>query len=234
MKIGDEYLNEFINYCKINFKNNLMAIVIYGSYTYGYFDKKKSDYDVFVIFKNKIPMEKNYLAKKFKKVSLQYFCTSDQLIEKIRHGYWTIYITLLKGSKVLYFSKDYSLFLKQISHINFLEEIFDIIGMEYIERKRMKILNNLKGFKAAKWCLAEIRKRLQLLTYIRKCKLIWDFNKTVSINKDLFDKKEKQFLNALYKKVMLRKTDFSDYEKEFTLKLVKKLDEELIIKELLD
>jgi len=33
---------------------------------------------------------------------------------------------------------------------------------------------------------------------------------------------------------MLRKTDFSDYEKEFTLKLVKKLDEELIIKELLD
>ena len=44
MKIGDEYLNEFVNYCKINFKNNLMAIVIYGSYTYGYFDKKKSNF----------------------------------------------------------------------------------------------------------------------------------------------------------------------------------------------
>ena len=33
-------------------KSNLIAIVIYGSYIWKYFDKKKSDYDVFVIFRN--------------------------------------------------------------------------------------------------------------------------------------------------------------------------------------
>jgi len=100
----DYYLKKFIDYCKDKYKDNLFAIVIYGSYAWGYFDKKSSDYDVFIIFKNGTPKNKKLAQKEFNKlfpkISLQYYCTAEELINKVREGHWSIYITLLKSAKV--------------------------------------------------------------------------------------------------------------------------------------
>ncbi|MBI5803773.1 hypothetical protein HY450_00850 [Candidatus Pacearchaeota archaeon] len=35
----DNYLKRFIDYCKKEYGDNLLAIVIYGLYAWGYFDK---------------------------------------------------------------------------------------------------------------------------------------------------------------------------------------------------
>jgi len=56
----DRYLKKFIDYCKEQYGGNLLAIVIYGSYPWGYFNKKKSDYDVFVIFKDVFSFSRNF------------------------------------------------------------------------------------------------------------------------------------------------------------------------------
>lgn len=79
----DKILKKFIQHCREKYKDNLVAITIYGSYAFGYFDKRKSDYDVFVIFKDKTPQRKSEINRKFPKVFLQYFCTTDDLIKRI-------------------------------------------------------------------------------------------------------------------------------------------------------
>lgn len=226
----DPYLIKFINYCKDKFKDNLIAIVIYGSYAWGYFDKRKSDYDLFVIFKNKIPRGKSEIRRKFKRIALPYFCTTYDLINKIKEGHFAIHITLLKSAKVLYKTKNYDKFLKKLKKIDFLEELVDIAGMESHAKFEKNVLKKRKGFMATKWALHTIRKRLQLLTYIRYHKLIWDLEKILPLEKDILNKEEKDFLLNLEKKLESRSKEFSKEDKNIALKILHKLDEELFIK----
>jgi len=228
----DKYLKNFVNYCKDKFGDNLAAIVVYGSYAGGYFDKNKSDYDVFVIFKEYTPEGKNNLKKKFKKITLQYFLTTEDLINHVRSGHWTVYITLLKGKlKIVYKTKEYKDFLKKLKKIYF----FDFIDVAIIEAKAVyekRQLKKLKGFKALKWAFPSIRKKLQLLNYIRCKKPVWKFRKVLRKNKNIFDKKEIKFLKKLEKRIRGRDNHFNSEDKKISLKILDKIDEELLIKEL--
>ncbi|MBI5803774.1 hypothetical protein HY450_00855 [Candidatus Pacearchaeota archaeon] len=131
----------------------------------------KSDYDVFVVFKDKVPKEKKFaqkeLRKKFPKVTLQYYCTQDELIQMVNEGHWSVYITLLKGGRVLYKTKIWRKFLRKLRKINFVEEILDTFAMKYKAKFEIDKLKNMKGYEAAKWALPCIRKRLQLLVYVK-------------------------------------------------------------------
>ncbi len=223
----DKYLRKFVNYCKREFKDELVAIVIYGSYIWDYFDKEKSDYDLFVIFKDKTPRKRKHISKKFKRVALQYFCNIDDIKRYILEGHWAIYITLLKGSKVLFKTKYYN---KLIQHIRNMPHFKNnnILG---IERKRGYIRNVLikkKGYSAIKWTLPELRKRLQLLTYIKKDKIIWDLNKNIRLNKKFLNKEESDFIKKLQKKESIRSNEFNKSDKKFSLCILDKLDNVLL------
>jgi len=235
---ADSYLKGFIDYCKEEYRNNLLAIVIYGSYAWGYFDNQKSDYDVFVIFKNKTPKDKKVADKEFKKkfpkVSLQYYCSDDELIHKVNEGHWSVYITLLKSGRILYMTKDYKSFLKRLKKIDFIERLFDTAAMEYKAKFEIDALKKIKGYKAAKWALPSIRKRLQLLTYIRKRKAIWSIKKVIKLNRDIFTKEESKFILDLDKSVKNRDETFGKKEREVAIRILNKLNSQILTKELMN
>ena len=64
----DSYLKKFVEFCKKRYGKNLIAIGIYGSYAWVYFDNKKSDYDIFLIFNKNLRNEGRFLTKKFPKI----------------------------------------------------------------------------------------------------------------------------------------------------------------------
>ena len=232
----DSYLKKFVKYCKDNYQDNLLAIVIYGSYAWGYFDKRKSDYDVFVIFKDKAPNKKALAVGEFKKlfprVTLQYYCTADELIHKVNEGHWSIYITLIKSGKVLFHNRGYRSFLKKLKKINFVKELLDTMAMQYKARFEINTLKKIHGYKAAKWALPSIRKRLQLLTYIRRKKVIWDLKKVVKLNNDILSEEESNYLFKLDKRVRSRSKKFKLRDKKTAIIILKKLNHELLDKEL--
>lgn len=232
----DCYLKKFIEYCKEKYKNNLLAIIIYGSYAWGYFDKRKSDYDVFVIFKEKIPKSKKSakieFSKKFPKITLQYYCTADEIIHKVNKGHWTTYITLLKSGRVLYKTKDYKKFLKSLKKIKFMGEILDAAAIEYNSLFEIKELQKFRGYEAAKWALPCIRKRLQFLTYIKKKKTIWNLRRIIKMNKKILTKEERKFLLNLDNKVKSRSAKFVARDKKIAVQILERLNHEILNKEL--
>ncbi|MDP2649774.1 MAG: nucleotidyltransferase domain-containing protein [bacterium] len=233
---ADIYLKDFVSFCKERYEDNLTAIIIYGSYPWGYFDKKKSDYDVFVIFKTKTPKSKKLAQKeflrKFPKISLQYFCTTDELLRKVEEGHWSIYITLLKSAKILYYTKEYKKFLKELKKVDFIEQLMDTAAMEYKANFEIETLKKSRGYKAAKWALPSIRKRLQLLTYIRRKKAIWNIKKIVRLNKDILTKEERDFIVDLDKRVKKRENSFTKIDKNKSIEILKKLNHQILFKEL--
>lgn len=222
----DSYLKDFVSYCKNNF-NNLAAIVIYGSYAWGYFDKKKSDYDVFVIFKGKVPRSKTKLMKKFKRMSISYFCSINSLEKRKGLEHWASYITLTNAGKILYKTKDYEKFLEKIKKGNFLKEK----NIPAIKRKikyERGTLTKLRGFKALKWAFSSIRKRLSLLSYVKNKKLTWRFKGVLFENKDILNKNELDFLKKLERKIKKRDSEFNQSDKKISLKILEKADKELL------
>ena len=229
---ANDYLKKFIEFCKKEYGNNLFAIVIYGSYIWGYFDKKKSDYDIFVIFKDKTPKNRKEIEKKFPKISLQYFCTTEELMRKINEGHWSIYITLLKSAKVLYLTKGYKKFLNELKKVDFIEQLMDTSAMELKAVKEIKALRENKGYRAAKWIFPAIRKRIQLLTYIKTRKAIWNIKKVVNKNKDILNKEERKFIINLDKRVKNRENKFTKEDRKKSIEILDKLNYEILIKEL--
>ena len=229
---SDNYLKKFVNFCKERYESKLVAITIYGSYAWGYFDKKKSDYDVFVIFKGKTPKGKKEIKEKFPKVTLQYFCTTNDLLRKVKEGHWSIYITLLKSARTLYCTKEYKKFLKELKKVDFIEQLMDTIAMEYKANFEIEILKKDRGYKAAKWALPSIRKRLQLLTYIRRKKAIWNIKKVVRLNKDILTEEERNFVVNLDKRVKKRENSFTKWDKNKSIEILKKLNHRILFKEL--
>lgn len=225
----DSYLKKFVECCKDKFSNNLVAIVVYGSYAWGFFDEKKSDYDVFVFFKDKVPKGKNTLKKRFKRVSISYYMTINDVLKKGHFGHFTSYITLLKSGRVVYSTNEYKKFLRKLQKINLFEEIVDVGSVEAKTIQRANILKKRSGFKAAKWALPSIRVQLQMLTYIRRGKLIWNLKKNLRKNKDILTKKERSFVRDLNKRVKERDEKFGRKDKKSTLDLMYKLNKEIIL-----
>jgi predicted nucleotidyltransferase len=228
----DNYLEKFVDFCKEKYKDELIAIGVYGSFAWGYFDKSKSDYDVFVIFKNKTPKGRKEINKKFPKVTLQYFATAKEIEDRINQGHFTIYITFLKSARMLYSTKEYRNFLKKIKKTDIIERLIDTLAIEGKTKFEVDTLGKLKGYKASKWALPSIRKRLQFLTYLRKRKATWNLKKVLKLNKDLLDKDEIKFIIDLDKRVKKRENVFSKKDREISIEIIKRLNYEIVFKEL--
>ncbi|MBI2148650.1 nucleotidyltransferase domain-containing protein [Candidatus Woesearchaeota archaeon] len=223
----DKYLYSFIEYCKGKYNNNLLAIVIYGSYAWNYFDKKLSDYDVFVIFNYNAQKNTKELVKKFPKVTLQYFCTSDEIINTIKKGSWAVYITLLKSAKVLYCSRNYKKLIKEISKIDFIKNIKDFNYIKNRQKEELKFLRILKGYKGLKWAFPTIRKRLQFLHYLETKEIVWDINKILIKNK-ILSNQEKDFVLSLNRKILERSKIYNEKDREKVININIKLNKEIL------
>jgi len=227
----DKCLEKFVDYCKENFGGELVAILIYGSYAFGYFDKKKSDYDLIVIFKDKVPRKRAEIKRKFKKVNLPYFFNEEDLLGYIGRGHWTLYITLMKSAGILYKTKEYDRLFSKLKKRKILKEL-DVAALEIKTKEERNILKRRSGFQAVKWALPMLRKRLQLLTYVRKNKLVWDLKENLEENKDVLDDEEIKFIRNLDKRVKIRDEKFSREDKNKSIEILDKLFYDLIIGEI--
>ena len=223
----DDYLKKFINYCKEKYWGNLIAIMVYGSYAWGYFDKKDSDYDLILIFKQNAPVKKS-IARQFKKISLQYSLTTNEVLTNAHLGHFTSYITILKGGRILYKTREFNRLIKKLRRTNPLDKIIDVA---VIEAKSFYLRNELKKlnkFKAIKWALPSIRKTLQLLTFIRKNRLIWKLNKNLKLNKDVLTKEDILFIKVLNKKLLKRSDNFTKKDKQTSVSILDKINREIL------
>jgi len=222
----DFYLKNFVDFCRQRYDKNLIAIGIYGSYAWGYFDKEKSDYDVFLIFNSKIKNETEFLSKKFPRISINYFCDLDELSELIFDGHWTLYITLLKSARMLFYFDKYKIFLKRLKKIDFVKNLKNFDRIKWKAKFDREQIQKGNGYSWAKYAMPALRSRLQLLTYIRHRKLIWNLNKIIKLNKNLLTLEEREFLIQLNKSVRERKDD--DYNKERAIKILDKVSKEIL------
>ncbi|OGJ16983.1 hypothetical protein A3K74_01160 [Candidatus Pacearchaeota archaeon RBG_13_33_26] len=222
----DSYLKEFVDFCKKRYGKNLIGIGIYGSYAWGYFDKEKSDYDVFLIFNSKIKDETKMLDNQFKKISVQYFGTAKQLSELIREGHWSLYITLLTSAKMFYYSKEYNFFINKLREIDFIKNLKNIGRIKWKAKFDREQLKKGEGYNGAKYALPALRSRLQLLTYIKHKKLIWDLLKIIKLNKDILTLEEQKFLIKLNNSVRKRRNIF--YNKEIAVNILNKINKKML------
>ncbi|MFH1592961.1 MAG: nucleotidyltransferase domain-containing protein [Candidatus Woesearchaeota archaeon] len=227
----DKYLQKVIEYSKSKFGDNLAAIVIHGSYALGYFDKRKSDYDLSFYFKNKIPAGKETLKKKFPKIWIHYFMTLEDVLEYCHLSHFTLYITLLtKGSKAIYSTKEYRQMLKELKKKNLRSIEFDTADLKYKYGNEINVFQKSKSYSALKWALPMIRKRLQLLSYLSKSKLVWDLDKNLNINRKCFSEDEIRFMKNLNKRLFQRDNHFSDEDIDKTINLCQIIQDKIFLR----
>ena len=201
--------------------------MVYGSYAWKYFDKKDSDYDIILLFKENAP-DKKSIAKQFKKISLQYSLTSDEVLTNAHLGHFTTYITILKGGRILYKTKEFNKLIRQLRKTNPLDKVIDIAVIEAKSLYLKKELKRLNKFKAVKWALPSLRKSLQLLTFIRKNRLVWKLNKNLKLNKDVLTKEEILFIKELNKKLLKRSDNFTKKDKQISINILDKINSEIL------
>lgn len=225
---SDPYLKKFIQYCKEEHKDNLTAIAIYGSRVWGSFNKK-SDYDIFLIVKNKSGAKKirEKSREKFKQVSLAYYVTIDELKKRINNGEWAVYFVLKEHAKTLHQTAEYKSFLKWIK--NYKPNI-KIYLKRYVKKRNQedfKALHGRKGWSFIKWVYLSIRKRLYMITYSRFGKSSYGFIKDIQKNKDIFSKEELNLLANLHKKYYNRKKKTNKKTKMLLTDVFKKVNNQI-------
>lgn len=222
----DSYLKSFVDFCKQRYGKNLIAIGIYGSYAWGYFDKEKSDYDVFLIFNSKRKDETGFLSKRFKNISINYFCDRNELLKLINEGHWSLYITLLKSAKMLYSSSEYNKFFNELKNTDFVKNLKNTDRIKFKAKFDRNQIQKMEGYPAIKYAFPGLRSRLQLLTYIHYKKLVWDLKKVFRLNKDILSSNEQKFLIQLEKSVRKRKNVFPN--KKMAINLLNRINKEIL------
>jgi len=223
---SDSYLKEFVSFCKERYNKNLIGLGIYGSYAWGYFDKKKSDYDVFLVFNQETKNESNLITNKLEKISVQYFGTAKQLSELISEGHWSLYITLLKSAKMLYFSSEYKQFFNGLNNTNFVKNLKNTDRIKFKAEFDRDQIQKMEGYPAIKYAFPALRSRLQLLTYAKYQKPIWDLDKAIKLNKDFLTNKEQSLLVQLNNSVKERKNDY--FDKNLAIDMLDKINRETL------
>ncbi len=98
---------------------------------------------------------------------------------------------------MLYYSKNYRKFIAELRKIDFVKNLKDTKRIEWKAKFNREIIEKGKGYDSAKYALPALRSRLQLLTYIKHKKLIWDLKKTIKMNKEFLTLEEQKFLVEL-------------------------------------
>ncbi|MEK6757615.1 MAG: nucleotidyltransferase domain-containing protein [Nanoarchaeota archaeon] len=226
----DDYLSDIKRYLKERYKDNLSAILIFGSANTGHFVERKSDIDLIILLKNKkelnLEREKEILFKERKslKWSIVHFDTIKEYEKHIyKKGSWSSWITVINGSKKLYRTNEFEKFRKRLIS----KPISKKKLKKYIKDKDKFELDgyfkNIKEFESLKGLFSHLRRKLQIMNYYENKTILFDYEKCLkNIN---LDKNKEIMLNKLYDNYVKRKTlpkkDIDDYY-EISRELTKK------------
>ncbi len=229
IKMENKLENKIIHFCKNKYKNNLAAVLIYGSYFTGNYKENESDLDLIILLKSIPPKEKDKgeLIKKIPslKLFIHHLKTiKDYKKEIYEKGSWSSWIVLTKGSKIIFSSKEFIDFQKSL--INY--PINKNKLMKFIIEKDNFDLNidlpKKSGWPATKMIFAHIRRKLQILYFYKKNQIEPDFGVCLSSLNIHYNEKLK-LLNKYYlKRDLISNKEITNYviiSKNLTKTLIK-------------
>ncbi len=204
------------------YKDNLAALLIFGSVNTGQFHNGKSDIDHMILLKKlkglNAEKELKFLYSKLKGIgfSSQYFNDLQGIKNYIRSrkSFATYLVIATKdGSRVIYTTPEFErlrTYLKK--HPLTRKEI-----QEQIKKKDKVELDgyfaNLKGYHLSKQLMCHLRRKLQVMNYFKNKKIVFDYY--ACLDKVKLEKKEKEKLKKLYsaykKRENLSKKDVDYY-----------------------
>jgi len=215
------------------YKNNLAAILIFGSANTGHFIEGKSDIDNMIFLKKKGNInskeEINFLIKKLKKYNFatQYFNDLNGIKKYIQEGtHFSSYITIVSkdGAKIIYTTPKFEKTRDYLrKHLPLKKNIKEIIK----EKDRFELegyFKKIKGFDLTKALMSHLRRKLQIMNYFQNRDLIFDYEKCLN-NIDL-NNKEKNKLEKLYENYSKRKI-LTKKENNYFRNLAKRLSNKI-------
>lgn len=187
------------------YKDNLAAILVFGSANTGHFRKGKSDIDTMIFLKKlkglNLDKETKFLINELKSENFrtQYFHALNSIKKYVRERIsWSTRITILSkdGSRVLYSTPEFEELKKWL--IDTFPSKYNI--RKYVQKKDKVELygyfKKIRDFDLTKALFSHLRRKLQIITYFQTGKIIFDYNKCLNNIKLLDEEKEK--LKALY------------------------------------
>lgn len=188
--IKNEIQEQINSFLKNKYKNNLAAILIFGSYFTGNYDPEESDLDLIILLKNKNPKEKDKIEIKESLKKLNVFVHHLKTIKKCKEdlyekGSWSSWIVLQKGARVIFSTPEFKDFQKYLKENPIKKEKL----IEFIKKKDdfdlIIDLQNKKNFDATKMLFAHIRRKLQIIHYHRQKIIEPDYNQCLKSNAEL-------------------------------------------------
>ncbi|MFC1682533.1 hypothetical protein ACFL0X_02865, partial [Nanoarchaeota archaeon] len=157
-------------------------------------------------------------------LTIIHFDTIENYEKHIYKGSWASWITVIKGCKVVYSTKEFKEFRKRLRRKPISKE--NLIKLIKYKEKRIKNYQKLrgKGFSLTKGLMGSLRLRLQLLTFLMYKQIIFDYSKCVK--KIRLEKEEKEMLKKLHKyydkREKLTQSEF-EYYRDLALKFDEKI-----------
>ncbi len=225
-------LENIKRFLKKKYKDNLAAILVFGSANIGHYKEGESDIDLILLLKSKkrlnMEEEKESLFENFEKENAKiiHFKTLSNYDKHIyKKGSWSSWITVIDGSEKIYSTPEFQKFRKRLISKPILKKKL----IEYLKTKdRFELegyLKKEKGFALTKGLFSHIRRKLQIINYYETNQIIFDYNKC--LKRICLEDGEKRKLKKLYstykKRKGLSKKEIKDYYKlanEFTKKII--------------
>ncbi len=182
----EKHLENIKNFLLKRYQDNLAAILIFGSVNTGHFIEGKSDIDHIIFLKKlnglDLNKETEFLLEKLKKEysATQYFNSLEGFKDYIRkRKSFSTYITIVSGdgSRVIYSTPEFEKFRKNLKRNPLTQE--DLI--KYIKEKDEFELrgyfNKIRGYNLTKSMMAHIRRKMQIINYLKNKSFIFDYEK---------------------------------------------------------
>jgi len=216
------------------YKNNLAAILIFGSANTNHFKEGQSDIDHMIFLKRlnglNIDEELKILFEKLKQQNFasQYFNDLEGLKDYIKkRKSFSTYIVIVggDGSKTVYTTPEFEKTREYLRKNPFTRKEIQEQIKEKDEFELDGYFKKIGGYDLSKALMSHLRRKLQIINYFKTGRLIFDYH-TCLDNTD-FDKEERERLEKLYKiyekREKLSKRDIDYYTnlaKEFTKRII--------------
>ncbi len=127
---------------------------------------------------------------------------------------------------MIYHTKEYEKFINELRKIDFVENLKNTDRIKFKAKFDREVIEKEEGYSGAKYALPSLRSRLQLLTYIKNRKLIWNLCDAIKFNQDILNPNEQKFLCQLEKSVRARKNVFPN--RKMALNLFDRFNEQIL------
>lgn len=223
-------LENIKRFLKKRYKNNLAAILIFGSANTGEYRERESDIDTIILLKKQnnfdFKKELKFVSKKFKSENFAiHHLTTIKNYEKhiYDEGSWSSWITTIKGCKKIYSTSEFLKFRKRLIS----KPISQKKLIKYLKKKdEFELKEKLTGYKKTKWIMSHLRRKLQVMNYFEGKELIFDYEKCFNNINLVNDEKRKleKLYNSYGKRKSLSKREVQEYYKlaeELTRRILK-------------